>query len=63
MSTRTPACEDAAVISARMRELEDERLAVFRCSCPTAVGPKGETIYILSASCPVHRMPYSGDCG
>ena len=61
--SRTYAAEDADFISARMRELEDERLAVFRCSCDTAVGPKGETIYILSASCPVHRIPYSGDCG
>lgn len=52
--SRVPACEDAAAISARLTELREEKLAVFKCSCEPAIGSKGEIIRIASLACPIH---------
>ena len=51
----TPVCEDADVISARLKELEAERRARFECMCAEVVAADGNLVRLRSLACPVHK--------
>jgi hypothetical protein len=51
MSGRTPACEDSAAITARIAELQAERLAALAgCTCPQRT-TAGEVVHVTA--CPL----------
>jgi len=58
--TRTPACEDAATISARLRELRAERMAAIAgCLCGT-LGPSQRDVagnLVHAPQCPLRATP------
>jgi len=55
MSGRTPACEDAAAIAARIAELRRERMAMLAgCTCPQRT-TAGEIVH--TSLCPLGPHP------
>lgn len=58
MTGRTPACEDAATISARLREIQTERLAAISgCLCGT-LGPSQRDVagnVVHAPQCPLRQ--------
>lgn len=55
--SRVRVADDAEMISARLRELDAERLAMFRCNCPCEIDSCGVLVRLQSATCAVHGWP------